>query len=203
MNKLLLILSFFIASCWTEAQTISDKALTQAVSQLNTSRSARDYDNLFNTFSTVKTTETWQANYYAATALYLKNESLLKKAPAASLMEDNALARKIATGTWTIQRDNAEINILLALLYVQKMQIDGSQSNQLDLDVISQSITKAEANSVNNPRLTVLKAKIKEKSGDKPNADILYRKALGEFSNPNSSDSKSPSWGKQLVPPVQ
>jgi Tfp pilus assembly protein PilF len=118
-------------------------------------------------------------------------------------MDDNAFARKIATGIWTAQRDNAEINILLGLLYVQKIQIDGSQNSQPDQDVISQSIVKAETHSVNNPRLTVLQAKIKEKSGDQQNADILYRKALNEFSNPNSSDSKSPTWGKQLVPSVQ
>jgi len=203
MTKLLLTLSFFIVSFWAEAQTFTDKALTQSVLQLNSSKTANDYDTLFNKFSTAKTTEKWQTNYYAVVALYLKNETLLKKVSGASLMDDNALARKIATGIWTIQRDNAEVNTLLGLLYFQKMQIDGSQSNQLDLNVISQSIAKAEANSSNNPRLAVLQAKIKEKSGDKSNADILYQKALGEFSNQNSSDSKSPSWGKQLVPTVQ
>jgi len=199
MTKLLLIMSFLIVNYWAEAQIFSDKALTQAVVQLNASKTANDYDNLFNKFSGAKTSETWQSNYYAAVALYLKNETLLKKSSGASLMDDNALARKIATGVWTIQRDNAEINILLGLLYVQKIQIDNSQSSQPDQDVISQSIAKAEANSVNNPRLTVLQAKIKEKSGDKSSADILYRKALSEFSNPSSSDSKSPTWGKQLI----
>ncbi|RLJ30951.1 hypothetical protein CLU97_0352 [Chryseobacterium sp. 7] len=203
MTKLLLTLSFFIVGCWVEAQTFTDKALTQNVLQLNSAKTANDYDSLFNKFSAAKTTETWQAKYYAVVSLYLKNETLLKKAPAASLLDDNALARKIATGIWTAQRDNAEMNILLGLLYFQKTQIDGSQSNQPDQNVISQSIAKAEANSSNNPRLAVLQAKIKEKSGDKSNADILYRKALGEFSNQNSSDSKSPSWGKQLVPTVQ
>jgi len=203
MTKLLLTLSFFIVSCWVEAQTFTDKALTQNVLQLNSAKTANDYDSLFNKFSAAKTTETWQAKYYAAVSLYLKNETLLKKAPAASLLDDNALARKIATGIWTAQRDNAEMNILLGLLYFQKTQIDGSQSNQPDQNVISQSIAKAETSSSNNPRLAVLQAKIKEKSGDKSNADILYRKALGEFSNQNSSDSKSPSWGKQLVPTVQ
>ncbi|RXM40058.1 hypothetical protein BOQ62_08375 [Chryseobacterium sp. CH21] len=203
MTKLLLTLSFFIASCWVEAQTFTDKALTQNVLQLNSSKTTNDFDNLFNKFSAAKTTETWQANYYAVVSLYLKNETLLKKAPGSSLLDDNALARKIATGIWTIQRDNAEVNILLGLLYFQKIQIDGSQNNQLDLNVISQSIAKAEANSSNNPRLAVLQAKIKEKSGDKSNADILYQKALVEFSNQNSADGKSPSWGKQLVPTVQ
>ncbi len=203
MTKLLLILSFFIVNCWVSAQAFTDKVLTQAVLQLNASKTASDYDNVFSKFSGAKTSETWQANYYAAVALYLKNETLLKKAPGASLMDDNALARKIAAGAWTAQRDNAEINILLGLLYVQKMQIDGSQSSQPDQNVISQSIAKAETSAVNNPRLAILQAKIKEKSGDKTNADILYRKALSEFSNPNASDSKSPTWGKQLIPSVQ
>jgi hypothetical protein len=203
MYKLLLILSFFIVNYSAKAQNFTDKALTQAVLQLNASKTANDYDNVFNKFSGAKTSETWQSNYYAAVALYLKNETLLKKSSGASLMDDNAFARKIATGIWTAQRDNAEINILLGLLYVQKIQIDGSQNSQPDQDFISQSIVKAETHSVNNPRLTVLQAKIKEKSGDQQNADILYRKALNEFSNPNSSDSKSPTWGKQLVPSVQ
>ncbi|WP_426476840.1 hypothetical protein ACP3T3_16155 [Chryseobacterium sp. CBSDS_008] len=203
MTKLLLILGFLIVNCWTKAQSFTDKALNQAVLQLNASKTASDYDIVFNKFSGAKTSETLQANYYAAVALYLKNETLLKKASGASLSDDNALARKIATGTWTAQRDHAEINILLGLLYVQKMQIDGSQNNQPDLDVISQSLAKAEANSANNPRLTVLQAKIKEKAGDKSNADILYRKALGEFSNQSPSDSKSPTWGKQLITSVQ
>jgi hypothetical protein len=203
MTKLLLTLSFIIVSCWAEAQAVSDKALSQSVLQLNSSRTANDYDSLFNKFSAAKTTETWQANYYAAVALYLKNETLLNKASGASLIDDNALARKIATGIWTIQKENAEVNLLLGLLHFQKMQIEESQSNQLDQNVITQSVAKAEANSANNPRLAVLQAKIKEKSGDKSNADILYRKALREFSNQNSSDSKSPSWGKQLVPNIQ
>lgn len=203
MNKPLLILSLLITCFWVKAQTFTDKTLSQAVLQFNTAKTANEYDNLFNNFSTAKTSEKWQADYYSAVALYLKNEALLKKASGASLMDDNALARKIATGVWTIQKDNAEINILLGLLYVQKMQLDGAQSGQPDLNVISQSIAKAEANSVNNPRLTILQAKIKEKSGDKSNADILYHKALGEFSIPKSSDNQSSSWGKQLVPSVQ
>ncbi len=203
MTKLLLTLSFIIVSCWVEAQAVTDKALSPNVLQLNSSRTANDFDSLFNKFSAAKTTEKWQANYYAAVSLYLKNETLLEKAPAASLMEDNALARKIATGVWTIQKDNAEVNILLGLLYCQKIQLDGSQNNQLDLNVIAQSTAKAEASAAHKPRLTVLQAKIKEKSGDKSNADILYQKALGEFSNQNSSDSQSPSWGKQLVPNAQ
>lgn len=200
MTKLLLIMSFLTVNYWAKAQTFSDKALTQAVLQLNASKTANDYDNLFNKFSGAKTSDTWPSNYYAAVALYLKNETLLKKSSGASLMDDNALARKIAAGVWTAQRDNAEINILLGLLYIQKMQIDNSQSSQPDQNVISQSIAKAEANAVNNPRLTILQAKIKEKSGDKSSADILYRKALNEFSNTSSSDSKSPTWGKQLIP---
>ncbi|MFZ4930720.1 hypothetical protein [Chryseobacterium sp. Mn2064] len=199
MNKLLLILSFCIISCWANAQSFTDKALTQAVSQLNSSKTANDYDNLFTKFSGSKTSEKWSANYYAAVALYLKNELLLKTSPGQNLIETNALARKIATGIWTSQRDNAEINTLIGLLHFQKIQLNDTPNLQQDMDVISQSITKAEAGSPNNPRLAILKARLKEKTGDKAAADLLFQKASNELQGQNSGTA-TPTWGKQLLP---
>lgn len=200
MNKLLLILGFFIISCWAKAQAFSDKALTQAVSQLNASKTANDYDILFNKFSGAKTSEKWTANYYAAVSLYLKNELQIKNSSGQNLVENNAMARKIATGIWTSQRENAEINTLIGLLYFQKIQLNDTSNLQQDMNALSQSMEKAEASSPNNPRLAILKGKIKEKSGDKANADLLFQKASSELNNQNYSGSTSPTWGKQLLP---
>jgi hypothetical protein len=198
MNKLLLILSFCIVSCWTNAQSFTDKALTQAVLQLNTSKTANDYDNLFTKFSGFKSSEKLQADYYAAVSLYLKNELLLKSTSAQNTGDNNALARKIAIGASTAKRDNAEFNTLVGLLYFQKMQIDQSQNAEKDLKTISEIIANAEKSSSTNPRLTLLKAKMKEKAGDKAGADVLFQQATTEFGNQNSSDG-TPSWGKQLL----
>ncbi|MGH1518905.1 hypothetical protein [Chryseobacterium sp. JK1] len=198
MNKLLLILSFCIVSCWTNAQSFTDKALTQAVSQLNSSKTVNDYDDLFTKFSKAKTSEKLQADYYAAVSLYLKNELLLKSGSSQNTGDDNAMARKIAIGVWTAKRDNAEFNILIGLLYFQKMQIDQSQNADKDLNTISEMITKAGNSSSSNPRLAILKAKMKEKAGDKAGADVLFQQAISEFGNQNSSDG-TPSWGKQLL----
>lgn len=199
MNKLLLILSFCIISCWANAQSFTDKALTQAVLQLNTSKTANDYDNLFTKFSESKTSEKWQAGYYAAVALYLKNELQLKTSSGQNLVETNALARKIATAMWTSQRDNAEINALIGLLYFQKIQLNDTPNLQQDMDALSQSLTKAEAGSPNNPRLVILKARMKDKAGDKAGADLLFQEASNGLQS-QSSGTAGPVWGKQLLP---
>jgi len=182
----------------SHAQAFTEKALQQSVLQINTAKTANDYDNLFKKFSESKTSEKWQAYYYAAVALYLKTELQLKTTSAQSLAGTNALARKWATGAWSSQQDNAEANTLLGLLYFQKIQIN-AQDAQKDSDVISQTIAKAEASSPNNPRLTILKARVKEKSGDKANAEILYEKALSELENEKSSEGIAPTWGRQLI----
>ena len=96
MNKPLLILSLLITCFWVKAQTFTDKTLSQAVLQLYTAKTANEYDSLFNKFSTVKTSEKWQADYYAAVTLYLKNELQSKKTPGQNLDDLNALARKLA-----------------------------------------------------------------------------------------------------------
>ncbi|PIF43464.1 hypothetical protein CLU96_0372 [Chryseobacterium sp. 52] len=203
MNKLLLIFGFLLAGSWANAQSFTDKALQQTVLQLNNAKTVNDYDSVFNKFSDAKTSERWQSFYYTAVALYLKTELQLKKASGQNLNESNAVARKLAIGALTSQRDNAEINTLIGLLYFQKTQLNGSQDIQQDWDAINQTIAKAEKSAPNNPRLAILKARIKEKSGDKVNADMLSQKALSGFENQNSSDSTSPAWGRQLLQPTK
>lgn len=199
MNKTLLILFSLITCFWIKAQTFTDKTLSQAVLQLNNAKTTTEFDTLFNKFSNVKTTEKWQANYYAAVTLYLKNEMQLKKTSGQNLDESNSLARKLAISASTSQRENPEITTLIGLIYFQKMQLSKSQDVQKDGDVIAKIIAKVEKTSPDNPRVNILKAKVKEKSGDKTEADLLAKKALQTLENQNPSEAASPTWGKSLL----
>ena len=201
MKKLLLILGFFVAGSWANAQTYTEKDFQQSVLQINTAKTKNEYDNLFQKFSKftgTKTSERWQAYYYAAVSMYLKTELQLNQTMHEDLPGANALARKFAKGALNSQQNNAEANILLGLIYFQKMQISGSQDPQ-DMEVITQTIAKAETTSSNNPRLAILKAIIKEKAGDKADAEKLFQKAISGFDSKNSTHSALPTWGKQLI----
>ncbi|ATN07527.1 hypothetical protein CRN76_20080 [Chryseobacterium indologenes] len=199
MNKTLLILFSLITCFWIKAQTFTDKTLSQAVLQLNNAKTTTEFDTLFNKFSNVKTTEKWQANYYAAVTLYLKNEMQLQKTSGQNLDESNSLARKLAISASTSQRENPEITTLIGLIYFQKMQLSKSQDVQKDGDVIAKIIAKVEKTSPDNPRVNILKAKLKEKSGDKTEADLLAKKALQTLESQNPSEAASPTWGKSLL----
>lgn len=203
MKKLLLILSFFVAGSWVNAQAYSEKDFQQSVLQINTAKTTSDYDKLFQKFSkftSTKTSERWQAYYYTALSMYLKTEIQINQTTHEDFLASSGLATKAINGA-NAQQDNAEINILLGLIYLQKIQINASNDIQKDLDLISQAIAKAEteATSPNNPRLAILKAKMKEKSGDKAGAKILWEKAKSEFENKNSMGSAAPKWGRQLI----
>ncbi|WP_345990945.1 hypothetical protein AAEU33_03515 [Chryseobacterium sp. Chry.R1] len=201
MKKFLLISGFFLAGFWVNAQTYSEKDFQQSISQVNTAKTKADYDNLFQKFSKftgTKTTDRWEAYYYAAVSMYLKIEVQLNQTVHEDLPGGNALARKFAMGALSSQQDNAEANILLGLIYFQKMQINGSQDPQ-DMDFIAKAIAKVEATSPNNPRLAILKARLKEKSGNKADAEKLLAEAASGFNSKNSTGKLSPTWGRQLI----
>lgn len=202
MKKFLLILSFFIAGSWVNAQANTEKDFQQSVLQLNTSKTKSDYDTLFqkfSKFSETKTSERWQAYYYAAVSMYLKTELQLNQTTHEDLPGSNALAGKFANAALNSQQNNAEVNILIGLIYFQRMQINGSSDTHKEMEVVSQAIAKAEATSPNNPRLAILKARIKEKSGNKADADILLQKAKSGFDSKNATSSPNPTWGRQLI----
>jgi hypothetical protein len=200
MKKTLLIWFSVLGFC-INAQNLTEKDFQQSVLQVNTAKTNSDYDNVFNKFSKFtqsKTSDRWQAYYYAAVSMYLKTEQQLKKTVHQDISESNALAGKFANGAYS-QQNNAETNILLGLIYLQKIQIKESKDVQKDLDVVSQMIAKAETSAPNNPRLAILKAKLQERSGNKENAETLFKKALAGFENNNSSGGTVPTWGRQLI----
>lgn len=203
MKKILLIPCLLVAGFFAKAQAFTNKALQQSVLQLNASKTVNEYDVIFKKFAANKTSETWQSFYYAAVALYLKTELQLKNTSAQNLPESNALARKLAISALTSQRNNAEINTLIGLIYFQKIQMNNSQDVQKDSDAIAQTIAKAEESSPDNPRLAILKARIKEKSGDKADAEVLFQKAQSSLESGNSSDTTSPTWGRQLIQSIK
>ncbi|WP_374464361.1 tetratricopeptide repeat protein [Chryseobacterium sp.] len=198
MTKLLLILSFFITGSLMNAQFFSDQTLQQSALQLDNAKTDNDYDTLFKTFSEAKTSEKWKANYYAAAALYLKTDFLLKNVPNSSLGEPNESARNLAMQVLSSEKNNGEVNLLLALIHFQKIRIKTSADPQKELKTVTGFMTKAETSLKDNPRLSFLKAEIAERQGNKTEAVKLYQKAAKEFETSNAS-SGSPTWGRQLI----
>lgn len=202
MKKFLLILGFFVAGSFANAQTSTEKDFQQSVLQVNTAKTKSDYDNLFQKFSkltSTKTSERWQAYYYAAVSMFLKTEVQLNQMTHEDLSLSNSLAEKFVNAALTAQPDNAEINTLVGLIFFQKIQINAASDTQKYLDVISQSIAKAEATAPNSPRLAILKARVKEKSGDKAGAIVLLKKATSTLDSKNATNTALPTWGSQLI----
>lgn len=198
MTKLLLILSFLMTGSLMNAQFFSDQTLQQTVLQFNNAKTENDYDMLFSKFSEAKTSEKWQANYYAAAALYLKTNFLLNNSPNSPLGEPNESARKLAMQALASEKNNGEVNILLALIHFQKIRIKTAADPEKELKTALGFMAKAETTLKNNPRLSFLKAEIAEKHGNKTEAIKLYQKAAKEFETSDPSSS-SPNWGKQLI----
>ncbi len=203
MKKTLLICFCVVGFC-LQAQTYSEKDFKQAVSQVNTAKTESDYENIFQKFSvftSTKPTEKWDAYYYAGLAMYLKAELQLQKTPSADVSNLNALAGKYAHGGVAGSKANsAETDILLGLIALQKAGMKGAKDVQSNLDIASQMIARAQAVSPENPRLAILKAKLEERSGNKENAEKLFKKALTGLDK--STSSTAPSWGRQLIPTV-
>lgn len=199
MNRLLLILCFFMAGFRADAQKFSDQALQQSVLQLNDARSETDYDTLFKTFSEAKTSEKWQASYYAAVSMYLKTSFLLKNFPQKNLSESSELAKKYATQAAAAEKNNGEINTLLGLVLVQRIRTVTSTEPQKDLKTAIGYMSKAETQLKSSPRLTFLKAEIAELSNNKADAVERHQKAIKEFEAADASATASPNWGKQLI----
>ncbi|WP_336962976.1 hypothetical protein [Chryseobacterium contaminans] len=195
MNKILFILSFFVTGLWASAQTFTDKALQQSALQLNTINTEGDYDKLFKKFTETNTSEKWQAFHYAAVSMYLKADLLSKKSPA-SAANSSITAEKFALGGTLSQPDNAENNILIGLITLQKIELGVYNDPAKAILEVSKYIAKAESSDPNNPRLAILKAKSAEKSGNKTDAEAQYQKAATGFTTSNSV----PGWGKQLIP---
>lgn len=198
MNKLLLMLGLFMTSIWISGQAFSEQSLQKAVLQLNESKTDRDYDILFNKFSEAGTSEKWQANYYAAAAMYLKTNFLLKNTPNKPLHESNEIALKWAAQAFASEKNSGEINTLLGLIYIQKIRIVASTDSQKDLKTAIGYMKKADTQIKNNPRLTFLKAEIAELSSNKAEAVQLHQKAVKEF-NATDLSSGSANWGRQLI----
>ncbi|WP_347217009.1 hypothetical protein [Chryseobacterium sp.] len=192
MNKILFILSFFVTGLWVSAQAFTDKALQQSALQLNSTNTEGDLDNLFKKFTKTKTSEKWQAGYYAAVSKYLKAELLLKNSTNPST-EPNITAGKYALGMSLSEPDNQEINILLGLITLQSLQSGKHGNPSKGEQKLSEYVLKAEKPDPNNPRLAILKAKLAEKAGNTSEADAQYQKAATGL-------AAAPGWGKQLIP---
>ncbi|ASK31514.1 hypothetical protein CEY12_15960 [Chryseobacterium sp. T16E-39] len=199
MKKILLIFCFFAIGFWASSQTFTEKALQQSVLQLNTAKTATEYDALFKKFSTAKTEEKRLAFYYAAVSQYLKSDIALKTPGGQPVAGSNALAGKFAVGALNAQTNNAELDILLGLIYLQRIALNASSDTQKDLKTASEYISKAEASSPGNPRLNILKAEMAKRQGDKVGAEKLYQRALVDFDAYTSSNSQAPGWGKQIL----
>ncbi|UCA61839.1 hypothetical protein KB553_10045 [Chryseobacterium rhizoplanae] len=198
MTKLLLILSFLMTGFLMKAQLFSDQALQQAVLQFNDAKTEKDFDAVFSKFSEAKTSEKWQANYYAAAVLYLKTNFLLKNSPNNPLGEPNESARKLAMQALASEKNNGEVNLLLALIHFQRIRIKTATDPQNELKTAISFMTKAEATIKSNPRLSFLKAEMAEKQENKAEAVKLYQKAAKEFETSNNSPGTT-NWGRQLI----
>lgn len=202
MKKTLLICFCVVGFC-LQAQTYSEKDFKQTVSQVNTAQTENDYETIFQKFSvftSTKPSEKWDAYYYAAVAMYMKAELQLKKSPSSDVSNLNALAGKYAHGGTSASKSNTvETDILLGLIALQKAEMKGAKDVQSNLDIASQMIAKAQAVSPENPRLAILKAKFEQRSGNKENAEKLFKKASTGLES-KSASSAAPTWGRLLIP---
>lgn len=207
MKKIYLLLLLIFISSGANSQTFIDKDLQKEVLKINTSKTASNYDALYKRFSTSAVSEKISLRYYAAVSQYLKTESLIGTPSNESLLESNALAFKNAMSILNSQPDNTEVTTLIGLITLQKIVLKASFDIQKDRNQIRQYISKAEASSPDNPRLTLLKAGFKkqfpEENFNNMSSAQLYQKAEKDFAATNSTDISAPNWGRQLISVTQ
>lgn len=180
-----------------KSQTFTNKSLQQSVLLLNTVETASDCNNLFKNFLAAEK-EGWISYYYAGAALYLKAQLESSTSAASSVLEASDMAAKFTSAAIGTEKNNAEINILYGLTQLQLLQLGFLEDSPKITDVISENIKIAESISPNNPRLSILKAKLAERFGNTTEATRLYQKAKQEFDS-KSSASTDPDWGRSLI----
>lgn len=200
MKKILLTL-FFVFSIITFAQGNYEKQMLQNISQLNSAKSVEDFSIVKNNFASIagkgKGNTNWQPYYYTALS-YLKEGDFLFKNNQRELANDNIItALKYLKPILEKEKDNAEINILLGILYAYRMHISPNENTESIGKVVEQYIEKSEKLDPNNPRLSLLKADFKYFSSEnKTEAVALYKETVKKFNSYKSKNKIDPNWGK-------
>lgn len=179
-----------------KGQSSSVNLFEDSVNKLSNARSEENFNMLIANFEKSEVHDKWKKFYYLGVAHYLKGELALKNGK--SLNDDtNPLAGKNIAAVYTSQQNNPEVIILVGMYLLQRLQIQSGLDTNKEISKIANYIKQADILSENNPRLTILKAKLAEYQKDENLTKILYEKASEEFKSGLTSNIYN--WGKQLV----
>lgn len=131
MKKLFLPIVLMMCTIFTNAQTSFDQKISAKSESLKGAKTATDFDNIYNEFSTLrmeKNVNRWKAYYYAGLTQYKKGEFLLSKGMNESVAESNALAFKNTMGAFTSQQQNQDIQNLLKSIDIQRKKIKNNSN---------------------------------------------------------------------------
>lgn len=177
--------------------------MKQSLAQLDTARTAADYQLAANNFERIASAEKneWQPAYYCAFALVMKayNGADKKEIDALADKADAmlALAESISPG-------NSEISTLKSMVLTARMQVDGSRGMTLGpkaTQILQEALQQQPAN---NPRALVQMAQMKFYTpvafgGGKESGIDLLKKGIAAYDVFKPATALDPAWGKEYA----
>lgn len=203
MKKLILSFSLSLLGFTAFAQTAYEKAMTEKISKIETSKTTEELTALTNDFERIGTKENtqWLPYYYAAYATIQKGRVLMRSGKNAELDPIAEQAEKYIAQAEALSPNNAEIYILKKITSGFRMMVDPMSRYMKEAPVAQKALAKAKELDPENPRITVLLAEDayftpEQYGGSKPKGVELFKKSLEQFAAYKPKTALDPNWGK-------
>lgn len=194
-----LISAFMLLSAG--AQSKYDKAMQNAIEQLQGSVSLNDFQDAANTFERIAASEKneWLPGYYAAYS-YIIMSFTAQDATQKDAYSDKAQA--FLNEAFKLAPEESELFALQAFLYPARIMVDPMNRGMMYFESLNSAIDKAIALNPENPRPYYLRAITilnmpPEFGGGAEAAKPLFEKARDKFNSFKPETPISPDWGKE------
>ena len=204
MKKYLLSFALAFVSLTAFAQADYEKAMTEKIAKIETSKTAEDFTALANDFHRIagKDENKWLPFYYAAFANIQKGRALMRDGKMQDLDFIAGQAQKyIEAASHVAPTDNAEIHLLTKMMYSLRMMVNPQERYMTDGTKAAEELKKAEKLDPANPRIALIKAEDtyftpEQYGGSKTKGIEQFKEALAKFNAYTPKTSLDPNWGK-------
>lgn len=203
MKKLLLSLALSLVSLSTFAQTTYEKAMSDKIAKIETSKTADEFHALSNDFIRIAEKEKgkWLPNYYAALAQIQKGRTLMREGKMDQLDAAADAAQKYVDLAMAADANNSEIYLLQKMIYSLKMVVNPMERYTTFGMKADEQLKKAESLNPENPRVALIKAEDTyftpaQYGGSQTKGIELFKVALEKYSSFKPKTALDPNWGK-------
>ncbi|MGC4130268.1 MAG: hypothetical protein QM564_12095 [Bergeyella sp.] len=203
MARLILSFTLMLVSIFAFSQTAFEKAMTEKISKISTSKTAEDFTALANDFARIgdKEKTQWLPYYYAAYATIQKGRLTMQQGKTEELDPIADEAQKFLDTSMELNKDNAENFILQKMIHGLKLMVNPQQRFMTEGSLAAEALSKAEKLDAENPRITLMKAEDvyftpEQFGGSKTKGLELFQKSLNQFKVYKPKSGLEPNWGQ-------